>query len=712
MTVTSTTLGPNTVNINISGEYNVGNIINAIDNVLTTHSWAQFDLITPTNASYAYQRIYRSTNVDGTFKYMQLFFYPWKHKIFIDFFESWNATTHVGTNQCYMGPMDIGASIDYGQTACNILIMANSHWCVMMSSFTLSYSSMTADAQFGPWVGCFEVTRDALEDTIANGIPCWFATTSLKLANGGTTGNNGTILESGYNGTAQFAVSFPRTSLGTGYTASMHSGSVTPYFSSGCPNNNASIGAILGNVLGTASAFFNNGGNYAWDFTKKIASLFRVNVGAELHGTVIGAKLMSNQFSTQAKVTMPLDANYIYSSVGTPTDHVVLPLQVQTYRQLTINNLHQYNTISAVGFSNSSMTYFKNIFLAPNGYYYVCTGASIYKINPISVQTLVISGLPGNLIDSCFDGRYIYTVSNSANGSVYTIDTQNFDSVITNTTVGANLTPYSICCDDVNIWVGCRNSVGPAINVVQITKSSPTAVAFTTACANSASVSYPLTVIPDNDGNCFTIGSQNIWTSNNTNVQNYSWKIAPGGTTTSLSSGVWSQMCGQMLVGPRKILTFGASTYSNFNLMLVSSQTLSTDTLTQSTSICMQTSGSNYFTNTVGGNNTTTGNLQTMALNHPIKLSTYGSTVLLNQSGGTYGTAMYVNTAVNSNLVFNTQTYLNDQTVQSWQGFGEMKYNQWFGLSGNGGGSLVAVYNIFRADDINSYASGRMILPY
>jgi len=691
MTITSTSIGTNSIDININGELNSGGIITAVDAALVAQGWAQFDLITPTGAAFAYQRIYRSTNIDGsTYKYMQLFFYPSETKIFIDFFESWNATTHVGTNQCFWGPMDVGAFVQYSYALCDIIILVSPRWVVFQTFI---------NNEPGPWVGAFECERDAPEDTLLAGFPAWFATTSYMLGSGASCYG----LESGVAGQASYSVAFPRNNYGTGYLASMYSGVTTPYYGSGSVST-ANPATWASNLASSTASF----GNYAWNTANKIVCAFRPRVQAEIHGRAIGPKITGGAYSIYNKINMNVDASYMWVSTGgTSTDHWVLPLHNFTYRgpTQTVNIPHASLTMIT-----NSTTMYRKIYLAQNGYYYALaiTGA-LHKIN---VTTLVLSVVAstGNLTDICYDGQYIWGAVYAANGTLMQIDTNNSDTVTIGAAVGASMSPVSIACDDTNIWIGCYFA-GQA-KVVQIVKATPSAVAFTTSLTGATSTPYPISIIVDNDGNAM-VGTSNIFSSASQNFgityTNF-FQVKPGGTQVAFGLTGQADCQGVLMIAPRKCLLVDQSNTNNSSTSL-SAYTVSTDTSTLSINIIQTLVAVSSLNNTLQWCANTISNTN-------MKISMIGgipNCMFASTQGLTNLGTFYVNTPIHGNVPITAiATYIDlvssEITTPVW---GEFKYNMYYGTNNV---NLYVSTSVWRADDgyattVGAVGAGRLLLP-
>jgi len=90
MTITVTSLGPNSADFTYTAGETAATLITSIGSWVTSHGWTSHD---------AANNVYKALCFDGvTYKYAQLFA-PSTTSLFIRVYETWNATTHVGTNE-------------------------------------------------------------------------------------------------------------------------------------------------------------------------------------------------------------------------------------------------------------------------------------------------------------------------------------------------------------------------------------------------------------------------------------------------------------------------------------------------------------------------------------------------------------------------------------------------------------------------------------
>lgn len=103
MAIQLTELGPNSCVINTNNEPNSGvNLMALITTWLSQHGWELFDPVSNVN------RVFRAQNADGvTYKYVRIDVSTSNSTIYLYHYESWNATTHAGTN---LNPISINAT--------------------------------------------------------------------------------------------------------------------------------------------------------------------------------------------------------------------------------------------------------------------------------------------------------------------------------------------------------------------------------------------------------------------------------------------------------------------------------------------------------------------------------------------------------------------------------------------------------------------------
>ena len=162
-----TTLGPNSAIINYSSESNVV-VSNAIRNWLIEHGWTLHDQVSTSVF------VLKAPNLDGvTYKYV---YFGVNGNVYIRAFESWNATTHVGTNGTYpaggITSDSLAVQTNHSTVSGKIYIFATARYLVLLAELTSGGGGSGLSNGVSP-LGVFEFTRDDPDDTVALGLPCY-----------------------------------------------------------------------------------------------------------------------------------------------------------------------------------------------------------------------------------------------------------------------------------------------------------------------------------------------------------------------------------------------------------------------------------------------------------------------------------------------------------------------------------------------------------
>jgi len=159
MAVNNIVIGPNSHRIQYGPATALADLRAAVEAaILASHGWEVHDAAAGTNAV-----CYRALNADGiTYKYVVLDFNTAGYML-LKAFESWNSTTHVGTNQCYlMESTNYNQRVDLTNGG-NIYIFVSPRWLA-----AVSYNNGVIGSSSGQsFTGCFERTR--VEDELASG---------------------------------------------------------------------------------------------------------------------------------------------------------------------------------------------------------------------------------------------------------------------------------------------------------------------------------------------------------------------------------------------------------------------------------------------------------------------------------------------------------------------------------------------------------------
>ena len=466
MSVTTTTLGANTVHLAISGETSVTNFITALDAAIVNGGWSQVDVSNP------YNRIYSAPNADGvTVKYIGINIDPGFLKISTTSYESWNATTHVGTNQTWT--FNRAGAMGFAFNFCDVLLFVNSRWLILQS-FIRNQPSC--------WSGVVELAREAPEDTATAGYPCWCWI------------SNATVMTQIPAATPVIGcVSFPRTVSGaTGAAAATSTSLQTPYTRFGATS-----------LLGQPFSSLPNYATYAWNTADKIVHSIRPVVNTtELHGRMFGLKMTYNIGSPFSQVLLPIDSNYAYSAAGTQTTHWVLGGYPSSTPQYLFNNTANYPSGSVTTQSiNIAGTTGRGV--VPVGvYFYVGTNIGVYKIDASSTTPSLlglVTGTSGKDMQTIEYDNYQYVYVGGPDG-LYRIDTLNNDTVtflaVTNGISG-------MWWDGTYLWAGIRN-VATTGHLLQINPTTFTIANTINLGAASAAVGA---ICSDNAGNTYALTS-------------------------------------------------------------------------------------------------------------------------------------------------------------------------------------------------------------
>lgn len=505
MSVTTTTLGANTVHLAISGETSVTNFINALDAAIVNGGWSQVDVSNP------YNRIYSAPNADGvTVKYIGINIDPGYLKISTTSYESWNATTHVGTNQTWT--FNRAGAMGFAFNFCDVLLFVNSRWLILQS-FIRNQPSC--------WSGVIELAREAPEDTATAGYPCWCWVSSATIM----TQIPATTPVIG-------CVSFPRTVSGaTGAAAATVTSLQTPYTRFGASS-----------LLGQPFSSLPNYATYAWNTADKIIHSIRPVVNTtELHGRMFGLKMTYNIGSPFSQVSLPIDSNYAYSAAGTQTTHWVLGGYPSTTPQNLFVNTANYPTGSvitqSVGLSGTVRA------AVPVGvYFYVGTSVGVYKVDASSTAPTslgVITGTSGKDMQTIEYDNYQYVYVGGPDG-LYRIDTLNNDTVTFLAVTGGI---SGMWWDGTYLWAGLRTAATTG-HLLQINPTTFTIANTINLGAASAAVGA---ICSDNAGNTYALTNSLVLYK----VVNSSLTVSS--LATSVLSGVFGM--GMYFTGDQLILS-------------------------------------------------------------------------------------------------------------------------------------------------------------
>lgn len=303
MTIITTRLGPNTNQITIASELNSDAFVVALDAAIVAGGWVQHDVSNPL------YRVYKAINLDGvSYKYASVSIDVYRQRFWLSCWESWNAATHVGTNEAFT--VHGGYWQPYTFNNCEVVVFASLRW--------LGFQTYIRNVPAPHPVFVQETTRDHVQDTAAGGVPCWgwmtpSATSISAPFNQGTNGTN--------------IFSTPRNKAGnTGRLAAQRSFIATEVARI-CSPALAVNGTVT--AFGTGlSAAANIASGDVWDTNSRYAQTLRVGHGySEVQGRMAGLKATKiPSAGLMNRVTVPVNSEFIYDGAGTPTEHWVLPI--------------------------------------------------------------------------------------------------------------------------------------------------------------------------------------------------------------------------------------------------------------------------------------------------------------------------------------------------------------------------------------------------
>lgn len=171
MTTSVSTIGPNTKTILVDNDTPAG-LITAISAVMVASGWEIWDQVSTTNL------VVRSKCYDGVnYKYLQIT--AGTGNIWLSIWESWNNSTHAGTNQAWYNSSVASISLTISLTSCNITVFSSNRYVYIAINGVASMSG-----------GAFEFYRDNPTDLPANGFPNFFATSYGSLITTSMVGNS------------------------------------------------------------------------------------------------------------------------------------------------------------------------------------------------------------------------------------------------------------------------------------------------------------------------------------------------------------------------------------------------------------------------------------------------------------------------------------------------------------------------------------------
>lgn len=298
MAMTATTqLGPNSWVVSYAMGATFSDVSAAVDAVVVAAGWVKYDAAAGVNAI-----CYQAPNLDGTtFKYVVLD-YNTAGWMFVKVYESWNASTHVGTNLC---PNAADVTKGY-QQALNLTTDKGLIYVFVNTTYLAFIIRQYSGAILGNSVACglsgvFEFSRDNPDDTVAAGYPvhCFLNT--------GIVGENATNTNE--------TISIPRTRSGN--TGVAQYGEVSTVFGKTLYTTPFLIKDMVPNAVSLWSNKDWAISMYAQDGTPAAPSV---------RGRIQGLKVFTQaRLSFMDKIQVPCDPQLNYDPTGTMTNHYVIP---------------------------------------------------------------------------------------------------------------------------------------------------------------------------------------------------------------------------------------------------------------------------------------------------------------------------------------------------------------------------------------------------
>lgn len=542
MTITTTALGTHTKQFSMSAELGMSGLVSAVDTWVTTASqpgWVLHDSVTSASGGVV-TKVYKSLNKDGlTYKYIILKYELVTWKLYTSSCESWDAGTHVPTNEvnpyCYSMPIGLMPN------ASDLVVFASPRW-MLFQGFIRNDP--------GPWHGVVEVEREAPEDTAAAGYPCWAWINSITFmqAMNASSGSADSI------GTGYFACSFPRTRQGyTGVQASNNFRFPWLYDLNAGTTNQIPMDLLAAQTYGTS---------YGWDTNKKILRSIRalMMTGAQtLSGRFFGLKVIPPTGDLMNKVTVPVDSDKFFSPSGTNADHWILNTTGR-----------QHNAAVTVGTGGGLLSNTQSIGIGSTianaatcmvsdglGYYIACNNNPVARVDAATGSVTTIANTSG-VTAMVFDGgRYIYGIIHNTT-SLVRIDTQSSDAVSTLALPAAG--GMAIGQDENYVFVGkYSNTTTPSI--YQVSKSTFDNVRTINASTTVGTGLTVMSICPDWEGNIYWV----MQSTSSSDTKIFKNEVANGnGTFITGATSATTVLNGKLYYngGSKKMFSFHCMTSS------------------------------------------------------------------------------------------------------------------------------------------------------
>lgn len=424
MATTITSLGSYSKRIDVSDETRVTPIISAFDTALTAMGWSVHDTVVSGSRNCMTTKVYSAVNDDDstspTTKYVILRFDAPKGFIYMTCAESWNATTHVVTNESY----------DFERSFPMTLQTSNMSYYIFASARYMMIHPVFL-GESGIWQGVFEWQRNpAIEqDTAATGAPCFGYTNGIIFgeAYATTYNNSSTTLHQNYS---QNIVP-PRTLDGyTGYGASKTYAINTAF--GGIPANTFSLaeGSTSNGIspfglgkIGTILTILDSSKKIV--INPSLTSKYNKYIDT---GKIYGLTLTQPIGNSLDTTNLTVDADGFYSDTGSSATHYVMNLSggnVNGISQLS-GSLKIKDTLPV----STQSSHLVNGVVVRGKYLYATplSNTSLHKIDISTGAETVLTftdGYSAYNVDIIFDGEdhiYVSRAYNSTNSYVVRIN--------------------------------------------------------------------------------------------------------------------------------------------------------------------------------------------------------------------------------------------------------------------------------------------------
>jgi hypothetical protein len=300
MAISQTILGPNSSMFTFGVGETPTTVMAAVDAYITSHGWELYDTLPSPSVSRVYRTLQHGS--ETMYKYVNLSFSTSSFSLTIC--ESWNTTTHVGTN--VVNSLNFGTigtdvanvsvvSMGYAEGSA-IIMFVNQKW--------LAARYRTNTLVFGDTLGSFEISKDFNEPEttpsnilLTSGTYTTYPGTSSSTTNGfyGTMVNNNTV--------------------GTPAIVSRYTNIVTTV---GMPVNNA---FTLGTMISGSNI------NSALTMTAvELTGTTSSNPIARFRGRIMGTKLVYgiSVWNDMDTCQILCDSEYHQSAIGEPIQHHII----------------------------------------------------------------------------------------------------------------------------------------------------------------------------------------------------------------------------------------------------------------------------------------------------------------------------------------------------------------------------------------------------